>query len=132
VQRDVVGAGTQVIERHQFDAEIGGAENTKWMIGVAENGGEPMTMRRRALDAASRAGAAIAEMVKLYDTTTDPSMKETLVGIYIRNGERAAVDKLLSIVKGEENLALRRRTIQRLASSDDPRIKQALQDIIAR
>jgi len=113
-------------------AEIGGAENMRWMIGVAENGGEPLTMRRRALDAASRAGAPIAEMIKLYDTTTDPSMKETLVGIYIRDGERAAVDKLLSIVKGEENLSLRRRTIQRLASSDDPRIKQALQDIIAR
>ena len=59
-------------------------------------------------------------------------MKETLIGIYIRNGERASVDKLLSIVKGEENLSLRKRTISRLSSSEDPRIKQALSDLIVR
>ena len=113
-------------------AEIGGAENTKWMIAIAQNGQESMTMRRRALEAANRSGAPIAELIKLYDTTTDPSMKETLVGIYIRNGERASVDKLLQIVKSEENLSLRKRTISRLTNSEDPRIKQALQDLISR
>jgi HEAT repeat protein len=113
-------------------ADIGGSENMKWMLKMAQDGNEMLTMRRRALDAASRAGAPIAEMVRLYDTTTDPNMKETLIGIYIRNGERAAIDKLLLIVKGEENLSLRKRTISRLGSSDDPRIKQALQDLVVR
>jgi len=113
-------------------SEMGGAENTKWIIDLAQNGNEPISMRRRALDAANRAGAPIAEMVKLYDTTTDPSMKQTLINIYIRNGERASVDKLISIIKGEENLSLRRSTIQQLSRSDDPRIKQALQDLISR
>ena len=98
----------------------------------AQNGNEPLSMRRRALDAANRSGASIAEMIKLYDTTTDPSMKETIVGIYIRNSERASVDKLLSIIKTEENMSLRKRTITRLSTSEDPRIKQALQDLIAR
>jgi hypothetical protein len=113
-------------------AEIGGTENTKWMLDMAQNGNETMSMRRRSLDAANRSGAPIAELVKLYDTTTDPSMKETLIGLYIRNGEKAAVDKLLSIVKGEDNLAVRRHAISQLSRSDDPRIKQALQDIIVR
>jgi hypothetical protein len=113
-------------------ADIAGSENMKWMLKMAEDGNESLSMRRRALDAASRAGAPIGDMVKLYDTTTDPNMKETLIGIYIRNGERAAVDKLLTIVKGEENLSLRKRTVSRLASSEDPRIKQALQDLIVR
>jgi HEAT repeats len=113
-------------------SDIGGSENMKWTLNMAQDGNEPLAMRRRALDAASRAGAPIGEMVKLYDTTTDPTMKETLIGIYIRNGERPAIDKLLSIVKGEENLSLRKRTVTRLASSEDPRIKQALQDIIVR
>jgi hypothetical protein len=113
-------------------ADIGGSENTKWMINLAQSGTEQLPMRRRALDAASRSGASIGEMIKLYDTTTDPNMKESLISIYIRNGERASVDKLLSIVKSEENLSLRRRTIQRLGNSDDPRIKQALQDLVSR
>lgn len=113
-------------------ADIGGSENTRWMLTMAQNGNEPLTMRRRALDAASRSGAPIAELVKLYDTTTDPSMKQTLVGLYIRNGEKAAVDKLLSIIKGEENISVRRNTISQLSRSDDPRIKAALQDIVSR
>jgi HEAT repeat protein len=113
-------------------ADIGGSENTKWMLQMAENGNESLSMRRRALDAASRAGAPIVELVKLYDTTTDPTMKETLIGIYMRNGEKPAIDKLLSIVKGEENLSLRRRTVTRLASSEDPRIRQALAELVVR
>jgi HEAT repeat protein len=113
-------------------AEIGGSENTRWMLAMAQNGNEQISTRRRALSAANRSGAPIAEMIRLYDTTTDPTMKETLIGIYIQNGERAAVDKLLAIVKQEENIALRRKTISRLTSSEDPRIKEALKDIIIR
>lgn len=113
-------------------ADMGGAENTKWLIGIAQDGNEPLDTRRRAVDAASRAGAPIGDLVKLYDTTTDPGMKETLIGLYIRNGEKPAIDKLLAIVKGEENISVRRRAISQLARSEDPRVKQALQDIVAR
>ncbi|MGH7622571.1 MAG: HEAT repeat domain-containing protein, partial [Gemmatimonadaceae bacterium] len=96
------------------------------------NGDEPIQTRRRAVDAASRAGAPIADLIKLYDTTTDPGMKETLIALYIRNGESAAVDKLLAIVKAEENIAVRRRAISQLSRSEDPRVKQALQELVTR
>ena len=112
--------------------EIGGSENTKWLLAMAKNESELLSTRRRAVEAANRAGAPIAELVKLYDTTTDPQMKETLIGIYIRNGERAAVDKLLAIVKDEQNLSVRRHAISRLSQSEDPRIKQALADLVSR
>jgi HEAT repeat protein len=113
-------------------AEMGGSENTRWLLALAQNGNEPISLRRRAVDAASRAGAPIGELIKLYDTTTDPNMKQTLIGIYVRNGERAAVDKLIAIVKGEENISVRRSAINQLSRSEDPRVKQALQDIIVR
>jgi HEAT repeat protein len=112
-------------------AEIGGAENTKWMLDMAQRGTETMPMRRRALEAASRSGASISSLVGLYDTTTDPSMKQSLIGIYVRNGEKAAVDKLLSIVKSEENMSVRRNAISQLSHSEDPRIKAALLDIVS-
>src|SRR6185312_15911808 len=112
--------------------EIGGSENTKWLVSLAQNGSESLTTRRRAVDAANRAGAPIADLVHVYDTTTDPSMKQALIGIYIRNGERAAVDKLLAILKGEENLSVRRSAISQLSRSDDPRIRQAIKDLINR
>jgi hypothetical protein len=113
-------------------AEMGGSENTRWLLALAQNGNEPIQMRRRAVDAASRAGAPIGDLIKLYDTTTDPNMKESLINVYMRSGDKVAVDKLLTIVKGEENLSVRRRAISQLSHSEDPRIKQALQDIVMR
>jgi HEAT repeat protein len=113
-------------------SEIGGSENTKWLVNVAQDPNEPLQTRRRAIEAASRSGASIAQLVGLYDTTTDPSMKQSLISIYVRNGERPAVDKLLAIVKGEENLSVRRSAISQLARSDDPRIRAALTDIVVK
>ena len=113
-------------------AEMGGTDNTRWLLALAQNGNEPIQTRRRAVDAASRAGAPIGDLIKLYDTTTDPNMKESLINVYMRSGDQVAVDKLLTIVKGEENISVRRRAISQLSHSEDPRIKAALQDIVMR
>jgi HEAT repeat protein len=113
-------------------AEMGGRVNTEWLVRLAENGDTPLATRRRALDAANRAGAPIAELIELYDTTTDPGMKQALIGLYVRNGERPAIDKLLSILEHEENVAVRRNAIAQLARSSDPRVKQALQNLVIR
>jgi HEAT repeat protein len=111
-------------------ADMGGSENTKWLLALAQDGNTPIQTRRRAVDAASRAGAPIADLIHIYDTTTDPNMKESLINVYMRSGDKAAVDKLLTIVKGEENITVRRRAISQLSRSEDPRIKAALQDIV--
>ena len=111
-------------------AEMGGSENTKWLLALAQNGNEPIQTRRRAVDAASRAGAPIGDLVHLYDTTTDPNMKQSLIGIYMRSGDKTAVDKLLNIVSAEENITVRRRAISELSRSEDPRVKAALQAIV--
>ncbi len=111
-------------------AEMGGSENTKWLLALAQDGNTPIQTRRRAVDAASRAGAPIADLIHIYDTTTDPNMKESLINVYMRSGDKAAVDKLLTIVKGEENITVRRRAISQLSRSEDPRIKAALQEIV--
>ena len=55
-------------------AEIGGTENTKWMINMAQDGNENMQMRRRALDAANRSGATISDLLKLDDTNKEATM----------------------------------------------------------
>jgi len=79
---------------------------------------------------ARKAGAPIGELVALYDRTTDPTMKELLINAYVQSGERAATDKLLAILKSEENPRLRRRAINQLSRSEDPRVKEALQRIV--
>jgi hypothetical protein len=74
----------------------------------------------------------MSDLVRLYDTTTDPQMKEALIGLYAQSGDRLAVDKLLAIAKNDENPAIRRHTIAQLSRSDDPRVKELLKDLIER
>jgi HEAT repeat protein len=112
--------------------EIGGGENSRWLLDMAKNENETLATRRKAVDAASRSGVPIGELVKLYDTTTDPQMKDVLVDHYIRSNEPAAIDKLLAIVKSEQNASTRKRAISRLSRSDNPKIRQALLEIVVR
>jgi hypothetical protein len=113
-------------------ADIGGTENTRWLLGIARDENAPIAARRRALSYASRAGVPTADLVKLYDTTTDPQMKDALISFYAQSGDRLAVDKLLSIAKNDENPGIRRRTIAQLSRSEDPRVKEFLKDLIER
>lgn len=116
----------------QSVAEMGGSENSRWLMTLARDENQSINTRRRALQYATRAGVPIGDLVRLYDTTTDPNMKEALISMYVQNGERAAVDKLMSIAKSEENTTLRRRTISQLSRSEDPRVKDFLRDIVER
>ena len=113
-------------------AEIGGTENTRWLLGIARDENAPIGTRRRALSYASRAGVPIADLVRLYDTTTDPQMKEALISFYVQSGDKSAVDKLLSIAKNDENPGIRRRTVAQLSRSEDPRVKEFLRQLIER
>ena len=72
------------------------------------------------------------ELVQLFDGTTDQRLKETVVSQLVRIGDDVSVNKLISIVKSETNYNIRRTTISRLSGSEDPRIKAALKDLIAR
>lgn len=110
--------------------EMGGNVNERWLLGVARDENERQSLRRQALNHARRSGAAIAELVAMYDQTTDPAMKEVLISVYVESGERAATDKLISILRSEENQRLRRRAISHLSKSEDPRVKAELTKIV--
>jgi HEAT repeat protein len=112
--------------------EVGGTENVRWLMSIAKSDTTADARRRQALDHAVRAGVPSTELIQLYDATTDQRMKEAVVSQLVRMGDDASVNKLISIIKSETNYQLRRTTISRLSSSDDPRIRQALKDMVAR
>jgi HEAT repeat protein len=113
-------------------ADVGGADNVRWLIDLARRETETSARARKALDHAARAGAPITELVRLYDTASDHQLKDALVSIYARSGERVAIDKLISIARTETNVNVRRRAINALSSSDDPRVREALREVILR
>ena len=110
-------------------ADAGGRDNLQFIMAVAANPAEPIEVRRRALSAASRAEAPIADFVALY-AKVDRPLKEALINIYGSRTESAAVDKLISIAKTDEDTMLRRRAISRLSQSKDPRAAATLREIV--
>jgi HEAT repeat protein len=116
----------------QSVGEVGGTENVRWLMSIAKNDSSNDSRRSEALDAAVRAGVSSAELVALYDTGGDHKLKERVISQLIKISDDTAVKKLVEIVKNETNYNLRRTTISRLSNSEDPRVRQALKDIIAR
>lgn len=112
--------------------DVGGTENIRWLMDLARNDSTNQSRRSNALEAANRAGVPTAELIKLYDGTTDQRLKESVVSLLVRAGDEASTDKLIAILKTETNYNIKRSLISRLSSSDDPRIKQALKDIVSR
>jgi HEAT repeat protein len=112
--------------------EVGGTENVRWLMDLARSDSTNQSRRSSALEAASRAGVPTSELVKLYDSSVDQRLKESVISLLVRDGDEASVDKLIAILKTETNYNIKRNLISRLSGSDDPRIKQAMKDMMGR
>jgi HEAT repeat protein len=110
--------------------EMGGSANAKWLMTIAGNNDESLRLRRRAVQLTERAGTPISDVAQLYDRVDDPQMKDAIIATLSNNGTKAATDKLLAIAKSDQNYAMRRRAVNALARSEDPRVKDALKDIV--
>jgi HEAT repeat protein len=108
-----------------------GEGNEAWLMQVATDEKEDIEVRKRALFwAGQMRGVGIAELIGLYDRMTSTEMKEQLIFVYSQRREREAVDKMMDIVRKEQNRRLRDRAIFWLGQSKDPRAVQFILDII--
>ncbi|HEX6049654.1 MAG TPA: HEAT repeat domain-containing protein [Gemmatimonadaceae bacterium] len=112
--------------------EMGGSANAKWLMSIATSADEPIRARRRAVQLSDRAGTSVADLTQLYDRVEDTQMKDAVISTLARNGTKPALDKLLAIARTDANYSLRRRAVNALGRSDDPRIKEALKEIVER
>ena len=110
--------------------EMGSTANAKWLMTIAANNDEPLRLRRRAVQLSERAGTPVGDLAALYDRVDDPQMKESIISALTQNGTKTAMDKLLTIAKNDQNYSMRRRAVSALGRSEDPRVKEALKDIV--
>ena len=111
-------------------SQMDGAENGKWLVGIARDRAQPIETRKQALFWAGQGGAPIADLTSLYTAFDDREMKDQLIFVYSQRDEPAAVDKLLDIARRDPDAELRKKALFWLGQSDDPRAAKALQDII--
>ena len=113
-------------------ANFGGAENVRWLVAVARDGNQPVQTRRRALQHAYRGGATVAEIIKIYDETTDNQLKDAVMSVLVESGEKQATDKLMQIAQKDESTSIRRKAVSVLSRSSDERVKKFLSELIER
>ena len=111
---------------------IGGRDNARWLMTVATSESEPAALRRSALRAAARGDVEVGDLVSLYDRATDRGVRQELITLLSARTEPAATDKLIAIARSADDRTLQRQAINRLSRSDEPRVRQALEGIVAR
>jgi HEAT repeat protein len=110
-------------------AQFGGTDNVRWMLTMARDANQPINTRRRAVQHAFRGGSSVADIVKIYDETTDTQLRDAVMNTLVESGERQATDKLMEIARRDESLSMRRKAINLLGRSSDERVKKFLTDL---
>jgi HEAT repeat protein len=113
-------------------ATIGGKASRDWVVGIARDASAPIQQRKRAISLADRLGLSAADLSSMYDAIEDGEVRATLIAQLASNGTRVAQDKLVSIAKSDPLVSNRRRAIQALGRFDDPRVKEALRELVGK
>src|SRR5207248_2146262 len=74
---------------------FGGTDNARWLMALARDANQTTSTRRRAIQHAYNGGAPLADVIKLYDDTTDPQLKDVVMAVLVESGEKQATDKLM-------------------------------------
>ena len=106
-------------------------ENQQFLVGVARNPEESVSLRSTAISRLMRMeGARPAEITRLYDQTDDRRLREQLLSAYARHEAPEYTDKLLEIARTGTDPQLRRTAINHLSKKNDPRTTKLLLEII--
>lgn len=113
-------------------ARIGGAENEQWLLGIAKNKDEEMSMRREALSRLQRSALSVDDLSKLFESLSERDLRSAIINQLGNREEAAAVDKLFEIVKTGTDPQLRRQAIGILSRKNDPRTTKMLLELVER
>jgi HEAT repeat protein len=113
-------------------SQMGRELNGRWLMDVAMGDDQPVEIRKKALFWAAQGGAPAADLVALYDRSSDREIKEQLIFAYSQRRDPVFVDKMIDLARRERDPELRKKAIFWLSQSKDPRVVQVLQEIINR
>jgi len=136
--------------------QVGGDDNTDWLLDVASDPKEELDVRRAALFATGFVGdqgrsvrysgcrpepqspdkqpsVPVKSLVKLYNTIDDQQIREQLLLAYSRRADSddAAMDKLVEVAKDDRDPQLRQRAIFWLSQLKSKRAAKALAEIVS-
>jgi HEAT repeat protein len=110
---------------------MGGAENDKWVLSIAQNQNESSQLRAAAISRMMRSNTSIGDLSRLYDSAAESyNIRSQIISSLASRKEPEATDKLLDIVKNSTVVNLRTQAINALSRKNDPRTTQLLMDLV--
>lgn len=105
-----------------------------WLLDIARDKSFDVDVRKDAIFFLSqRKTFDFDQLSVLYDQSKgDDEIQDQVLFVYSQRREPAAVDKLISIAKGDPSIERRKQALFWLGQKNDPRAKQFLRDLISK
>jgi hypothetical protein len=100
-------------------------------MSVARDESVPVEVRKKAIFWAGQGGAPVKDLASLYDSLQPETLKEHMIFVLSQRDERAATDKLLSIVRSDSDSRMRKKALFWLAQKDDPEITKVISNLVS-
>ncbi|HEX2781763.1 MAG TPA: HEAT repeat domain-containing protein [Gemmatimonadaceae bacterium] len=113
-------------------AQSDDAASRKWLLDVARDERAPLESRKKAIFWAGQSDVPVSDIVAVYDAARDEELKEHTIFVLSQRDDKAATDKLLSIVRSKEEPELRKKALFWLAQKHDPAITRMISDMITK
>jgi len=109
------------------------SNGSAWLIAKVRDNGESMETRKKALFwAGQRDLTPTKDLVGVYRTTTESSLKEHALFVLSQRNDDEAITELMRIAQSDSDKQMRSRALFWLGQKDDPRVTKFIADRIAR
>jgi HEAT repeat protein len=113
----------------QGDDDVG----RKWLLTVARDENQSVEARKKAIFWAGQAqNTPTADIASVYDAAKNEIVKEHTIFVLSQRDDKAATDKLMSIVNGHDDPELRKKALFWLSQKDDPAVTKTITDLVTR
>jgi HEAT repeat protein len=107
-------------------------ESGRWLVAQARDEHQPMEVRKKALFWAGQGHAAVADLLSVYTSTSEPRLREHLIFVLSQRDETAATDALIGIARTDDDRRMRSKALFWLAQKNDPRVTKLIAELVAR
>jgi len=109
------------------------SNGSAWLIAKARDQQESLPVRKNALFwAGQRDLTPTKDLVGVYRSATDESLKEHAIFVLSQRDDRESIDELMRIAQSDSDKHMRSRAMFWLGQKDDPRVTKFIADRISR
>ena len=105
---------------------------SRWLLDMAKDKSLDDDIRKDAIFQASQSRTVdLDQLESIYNQAKDDDeIQKQVIFVYSQRSEPAAVDKLMTIAKGDPSLDMRKSALFWLGQKNDPRVRQFIRDLI--